>query len=164
MNKIDVQERIISTPVGFLCLQAKDGKMIAIFPCEKEEKEINKERNPLLDEAERQLQEYFASKRMQFTFPFELIGTSFQKEVWNALEEIPYGKTCSYQEIAVKINRPKACRAVGGAIHRNPLLIVVPCHRVIGKKGDLVGFGYGLNMKKSLLSLEKSSQEKEIML
>lgn len=164
MNKENVHERVISTPIGPLCLQAKEGKIIAVFPCEKEEKEIREESYPLLDEAERQLQEYFAHKREQFTFPVNMIGTSFQKKVWKALCEISYGKTCSYQDIAMKINQPKACRAVGGAIHRNPLLIVVPCHRVIGKNGDLVGFGCGLPMKKALLSLEKSSQKKEIVL
>lgn len=164
MNKEDIHERVISTPIGPLCLQAKEGKIIAIFPCQIEESRIKEEPDPLLNETERQLQEYFALKREQFTFPVDMIGTSFQKKVWKALCEIPYGKTCSYQEIAMKINHPKACRAVGGAIHRNPILIAVPCHRVIGKNGDLVGFGCGLPMKKALLLLEKSSQKKEIML
>lgn len=159
-----VHERRISTKIGPLCLREKDHKVIAIFPCETHQNGKKQSTSEVLMEAEKQLQEYFSHQRENFTFPIDFIGTPFQIKVWKALCQIPYGTTCSYQEIAMRIQNPKACRAVGGAIHRNPLLIVVPCHRVIGKSGDLVGFGCGLPMKKALLSLEKSSQKKEFVL
>lgn len=106
------------------------------------------------DDVFAQLQEYFEGKRTRFDFPYELRGTEFQKKVWNALCEIPYGETRSYKDIAVAIGNPKACRAVGMANNRNPISIVVPCHRVIGSDGKMVGYGGGLDMKEKLLKLE----------
>lgn len=100
------------------------------------------------------LQEYFSGRRKQFSFPLDLIGTSFQREVWLALQKIPFGSTRSYKEIAAQIRRPKAVRAVGGAISKNPIIIIVPCHRVIGTNGKLTGFRGGLNMKQKLLRIE----------
>lgn len=102
-----------------------------------------------------ELSEYFAGEREQFTLPMQLHGTAFQQEVWQALQDIPYGETVSYSEIAGRIQRPSAVRAVGTAIGTNPIAIVIPCHRVIGKNGQLTGYRGGLEMKKQLLALEK---------
>lgn len=100
--------------------------------------------------------EYFEGNRKQFIIPLELKGTKFQRDVWMALCEIPYGETWTYSDIANKINKPAAVRAVGTAIGANPALIIVPCHRVIGKNGTLTGYRGGLKMKTQLLELEKS--------
>lgn len=102
----------------------------------------------------RQLGEYFSGNRTDFDFPIEFSGTDFQKSVWNALLEIPFGVTMTYGEIAKKIGRPGAARAVGGACNRNHILIAVPCHRVIGSNGMLTGFACGLNIKSYLLNHE----------
>ena len=101
-----------------------------------------------------QLQEYFAGERKTFDLPVRLSGTPFQQSVWQALQRIPYGETRSYRDIAEAIGNPKAVRAVGSANNRNPLFIIIPCHRVIGSDGSLVGYGGGLAMKQFLLDLE----------
>lgn len=110
----------------------------------------------LLSMATIQLDEYFQGKRTTFSLPFKLTGTPFQLAVWKELQNIPYGQTTSYKEIAQKINKPKACRAVGMANNKNPLPIIIPCHRVIGSNGKLIGYAGGLNLKNYLLELEKS--------
>ena len=110
----------------------------------------------LLSMATIQLDEYFQGKRTTFSLPFKLTGTPFQLAVWKKLQNIPYGKTTSYKEIAQKINKPKACRAVGMANNKNPLPIIIPCHRVIGSNGKLIGYAGGLKLKNYLLELEKS--------
>lgn len=110
----------------------------------------------LLSMATIQLDEYFQGKRTTFSLPFNLTGTLFQLAVWKELQNIPYGKTTSYKEIAQKINKPKACRAVGMANNKNPLPIIIPCHRVIGSNGKLIGYAGGLKLKNYLLELEKS--------
>lgn len=110
----------------------------------------------LLSMATIQLDEYFQGKRTIFSLPFKLTGTPFQLAVWKELQNIPYGKTTSYKEIAQKINKPKAYRAVGMANNKNPLPIIIPCHRVIGSNGKLIGYAGGLNLKNYLLELEKS--------
>lgn len=102
--------------------------------------------------------EYFQGERKEFHAPFDFRGTSFQLEVWNALCEIPYGQTRTYSNIADHINKPSAVRAVGTAIGANPVLISIPCHRVIGKNGKLTGFRGGLDMKANLLDLEKAHE------
>jgi methylated-DNA-[protein]-cysteine S-methyltransferase len=104
--------------------------------------------------ARQQLTEYFAGERREFDLPLKLSGTEFQMSVLHALQHIPYGETTSYAEIAERIGRPKAVRAVGAANGRNPLPIIVPCHRVIGSHGELTGFGGGLDTKEALLRLE----------
>lgn len=109
---------------------------------------------PLLLEAKRQLEEYFAGIRAGFSLPLAPEGTSFQKAVWKELENIPFGETRSYGQIAAAVGNPKACRAVGGAIHRNPIAIMIPCHRVIGANGTLTGYAGGLDVKEALLRLE----------
>ena len=111
---------------------------------------------PILAEAEKQLNEYFAGTRREFDLPLAPVGTEFMQKVWKALQDIPYGETRSYKEIAAAAGNVKACRAVGMANNRNPISIFIPCHRVIGAGGDLVGYGGGLDKKKFLLELEKN--------
>ena len=101
-----------------------------------------------------QLEAYFRGELREFMFPLDLVGTQFQKDCWQTLLRIPYGKTCSYAEIARAIGRPNAFRAVGQANHDNPIAIVVPCHRVLGANGTLTGYGGGLSTKEKLLRLE----------
>ena len=115
---------------------------------------FEKMETPLLKEASKQLTEYFDRKRKKFDLPLALNGTEFQVKTWKALQSIPYGKTCSYGDLAKKIGNPKASRAVGNANNRNPLHIIVPCHRVIGSNGSLTGYAAGLDVKRLLLDLE----------
>jgi methylated-DNA-[protein]-cysteine S-methyltransferase len=106
-----------------------------------------------------QLNDYFAGARTDFDLPLELAGTDFQRRVWNALREIPYGDTVSYGELARRIGRPSAARAVGMANNRNPVAVIVPCHRVIGSGGSLTGYGGGLDRKRLLLDLESGQRD-----
>lgn len=108
----------------------------------------------LIKKAYTQLVEYFNGKRKSFDIPIEPMGTEFQRKCWNALLEIPYGETRTYGQIAERIGNPKACRAVGLSNNKNPISIIVPCHRVIGANGKLVGYAGGLNVKEHLLKLE----------
>jgi len=112
-------------------------------------------KTPLIEKAATQLKEYFAGKRTEFDLPLSLAGTDFQRSVWKALQEIPWGETRSYKDIAVRIGKPRATRAVGMANNRNPIPIIVPCHRVVGSDGSLTGYGGGLPVKQRLLELEK---------
>jgi len=118
---------------------------------------LKKAETPLIQKAAAQIKEYLAGKRKQFKLPLVMHGTEFQMAVWQALQKIPYGETRSYKEIAAMIGRPKAVRAVGMANNRNPISIIVPCHRVVGHDGKLVGYGGGLPIKQSLLELERQS-------
>jgi len=102
-----------------------------------------------------QLTEYLSGQRKEFTFPLDIEGTAFQHLVWNELKAVPYGETCTYGDIAKRINNPKAARAVGQANHRNPLPLVIPCHRVCGHDGGLGGYAGGLSCKQYLLDLER---------
>ncbi len=144
--------RDFDSPIGVLRLTEENGALIGLDHAEKKE---FAEESSLLAEAEKQISEYLAGTRKEFSLPIELRGTEFQKKVWGALREIPYGETRSYGWVAERIGKPKAVRAVGGANHRNPVMIVVPCHRCIGKDGSLIGFGGGLPMKEALLDLEQ---------
>ena len=117
---------------------------------------LKKAETPLIKKAAAQIEEYLNGKRKQFKLPLALQGTEFQLAVWQALQKIPYGETRSYKEIAASIGRPKAVRAVGMANNRNPISIIVPCHRVIGHDGKLVGYGGGLSLKQRLLELERA--------
>lgn len=116
--------------------------------------------HPILVKAERQLAEYLAGKRKVFTIKMDPAGTEFQTQVWEALKTIPFGETRSYSQLATQIGNGKASRAVGGACGKNPLSVIVPCHRVIGASGKLTGFAGGLKIKKHLLSLEAASGTK----
>lgn len=124
----------------------------------------NEGRTALTDMVFQQVTEYLNGQRREFDFPYLLRGTEFQQKVWRALCAIPYGETRTYGEIAAAVGNPKACRAVGMANHQNPILIAVPCHRVIGANGKLVGYGSGLDMKESLLQLEKKFIQQEELL
>lgn len=113
----------------------------------------------ILAQAVQELEEYFAGKRQRFGIPLDPCGTPFQQKVWRELQKIPYGKTCSYKDIAARIKNTKAVRAVGGANGKNPLCIVIPCHRVIAADGSIGGYSGGLPMKRKLLALELSTLE-----
>jgi methylated-DNA-[protein]-cysteine S-methyltransferase len=148
----------LDTPIGELLLAGEEGALSMIgFP----KGSMRREPEPHwifnekpLAAACAQLDEYFAGSRKEFDLPLRLNGTEFQVSVLEALQDIPYGETMSYGDIAKRIGRPKAVRAVGAANGRNPIPIVVPCHRVIGSTGDLTGFGGGLDTKEALLRLE----------
>lgn len=144
----------VSTPLGDMTLAEQDGKLkeLRLKACA-QDGELEQE-TPLLKQAARELREYFAGTRKAFTVPLEPEGTAFQRAVWDALLTIPYGQTLSYGGVAAKINKPKASRAVGMANNKNPLPIFIPCHRVIGADGKLVGYGGGINIKEALLKLE----------
>lgn len=145
--------RIIQSPVGLLSLTAEGSRLVGIGL--NAEGEVSTEpATGLLVEVEQQLGAYFAGRLKVFSLPLQFSGTAFQNEVWTALREIRFGATCSYAEIAEAIGRPEAVRAVGAANGQNPIPIVVPCHRVIGKDGSLTGFGGGLAMKSWLLRHE----------
>ncbi len=107
-----------------------------------------------------QVREYLKGDRRSFDFPYKLHGTEFQKKVWDVLCKIPYGETRTYKEVATMVGNPKASRAVGMANNKNPLMVVVPCHRVVGSNGKLIGYAGGLGMKESLLALERHALEK----
>lgn len=117
------------------------------------------EETDLIKEAVKQLDEYFNGLRQSFDLPLALAGTHFQQKVWQALRNIPCGKTYSYKQIAEQIGNSKASRAIGMANNKNPILLLIPCHRVIGANGKLIGFAAGLEMKKYLLTLEGTSYE-----
>ena len=109
----------------------------------------------VLRQAVGELQRYFSGDLQRFTVPVDPAGTPFQRRVWRALQQIPYGATCSYGALAAAIGRPKACRAVGMANHRNPIPVLIPCHRVVGADGSLTGYAGGLAVKSFLLQLER---------
>ncbi|MFV0414107.1 MAG: methylated-DNA--[protein]-cysteine S-methyltransferase [Oscillospiraceae bacterium] len=142
-----------TSPIGRLLLAEENGALTHIL-LHTETFEGTRGETPLLGQARQQLEEYFAASRRAFSLPLGPAGTPFQTRVWRALQAIPYGQTRSYGQIAAATGNPKASRAVGMANNRNPLLIVVPCHRVIGANGALVGYGGGLPVKEYLLQLE----------
>jgi len=148
--------RKISSPVGDLYLVADNSALIALdsTPGELFKKAEKVEKHKILDLTVKQLGEYFKGKRIDFDVPLKLEGTEFQKKAWNALTKIPYGKVWSYGEQAKFLKNPKACRAVGGANGKNPIAIIIPCHRVIGSSGNLTGYASGMDMKVALLKLE----------
>ena len=145
---------VVQSPVGDLTLTEEDGALTGLY-FGRRSLEGEEGLTALLERASRQLEEYFAGKRKQFDLPLSLRGTEFQRQVWAALRDIPYGETRSYGQIAQAVGRPKAVRAVGMANHRNPISIIVPCHRVVGADGSLTGYGGGLENKKFLLALER---------
>jgi len=114
--------------------------------------------HPILALAEKELEEYFAGKRSVFSVPLDMRGTPFQKQVWEALQDIPFGETRSYGQLANQLGKPSAARAVGAANGRNPVSIIVPCHRVLGSSGKLTGFAGGLDAKTYLLTLERRDE------
>jgi methylated-DNA-[protein]-cysteine S-methyltransferase len=153
--------KMMESPVGKLKLVASDKGLAAILWENDSPRRVRlgevveEERHPVLIETERQLGEYFAGKRRDFSIALDVRGTRFQKDVWEALLAIPFGETRSYGELAKQLGNPRATRAVGAANGRNPLSIIVPCHRVVGSSGKLTGFAGGLDAKAHLLGLEK---------
>lgn len=153
--------RFMPSPVGQLKLIANPQALVAVlWESDKPNRVLLGEmqeslQHPILIQAEQQLAEYFAGKRQQFDLALEFYGTDFQKKVWAELLKIPFGETRSYLDIAQALDNPKAVRAVGAANGKNPISIIAPCHRVIGKNGKLVGFAGGLDVKDRLLRLEK---------
>jgi methylated-DNA-[protein]-cysteine S-methyltransferase len=153
--------KIMESPVGQLKLVASERGLVAILwendnPHRVRLSELlADDRHPVLVETERQLREYFAGKRKTFSVPLDMRGTRFQKDVWASLLAIPFGETRSYGQLALQLGNPRATRAVGAANGRNPLSIIVPCHRVIGSSGKLTGFAGGLAVKAHLLALER---------
>lgn len=143
----------IPSPVGNLTLQATDTALTVIRFGNMAD--VRSEATPLLQQAAQELTEYFAGTRREFTIPLAPSGTEFQQAVWKALRAIPYGQTRSYKQIADLLGNPKACRAVGLANNRNPIAIVIPCHRVVGHNGSLVGYAGGMTAKQALLEIEK---------
>ena len=144
-----------TTPLCEIGIAEENGAVTNLFFGDSvKPKEYCVEETPLLREAARQLREYFAEKRTVFDFPLRPEGTPFEQSVWNALLTIPFGETRTYGQIAVQIGNPKACRAVGGANGKNPIAIVIPCHRVIGAGGKMVGYTAGPTFKETLLKLE----------
>ena len=154
--------KIVSSPVGKLKLIGSDKGLAAIlwendYPHRvRIRTDIEDNEHPVLLETQRQLTEYFEGKRKSFRLKLDPIGTKFQNDVWRALLAIPFGETRSYGQLAKQLGNPQATRAVGAANGRNPISIVIPCHRVIGSSGRLTGFAGGLETKEYLLQLEKS--------
>jgi methylated-DNA-[protein]-cysteine S-methyltransferase len=152
---------VVDSPVGTLTLVAVEGALTGLYMDLQRHRPLEEkfgEPDPTpFPEVIRQLDEYFAGHRTEFDVPMVFAGTPFQRIVWTALREIPYGETESYGRLAERIGRPSAARAVGLANGRNPIGIIVPCHRVVGATGDLTGYGGGLERKQHLLDFERHS-------
>ncbi len=144
-----------SSPIGIIELTAADDALVSLYFVERQESTQSAEPLlPLLQQAREQLQEYFAGRRQVFDLPLAPRGSNFQMKVWRELRAVPYGKTVSYLDIARALGDPKAVRAVGNANGKNPISIIIPCHRVIGRDGKLIGYGGGLWRKEWLLKHE----------
>ncbi len=148
---------VYQTKLGKMCI-GYEGDCLRLLKKAEETEENFGKKTAFTDKVYSQLVEYFEGKRKVFDFNYEMHGTDFQKKVWKALIEIPYGETRSYKDIAISIGNDKASRAVGLANNKNPLIVLVPCHRVIGKNGKLVGYAGGLDMKSYLLEMESANK------
>lgn len=158
VNKME-NSYMLKSPIGVLKISEENNRITGV-DLQRENTDVvviqrYQQHTDLIYEAYKQLNEYFAGRRREFELPLCFRGTAFQQAVWRELQKIPYGETRSYADIAIGIGNPKAVRAIGQANHRNPIMIIVPCHRVINKNGTLGGFGCGLEVKKFLLDLEK---------
>ena len=155
--------KIYDFEIGELAICEENGKIVLVNVVKTKEdiEEIAKnsiqKETSLIKNTKQQLDEYFAGKRKKFNIPIKLDGTDFQIKVWKELLKIPYGETCSYLDIAKRIGNPKASRAVGMANNKNKIIIIVPCHRVIGSNKKLVGYACGLDVKEKLLELEREN-------
>jgi methylated-DNA-[protein]-cysteine S-methyltransferase len=145
---------VLKTPAGNLLLTANEKELLSVEFTDRKEN-ITSQKPLILKQAEKQLIEYFSGKRKKFDLKKKYSGTEFQVKVWKTLEEIPYGKTVSYEYIAKKMGKPKAYRAVGNANNKNKISVIIPCHRVIAKDGKLAGYGGGISRKKYLLEFER---------
>lgn len=150
----------LTSPLGLLQITATDTGVSTVWFVDKKEKEISG--NEIISACKKQLEEYFAGNRTDFSLPFDLSGTEFQKKVWHRLLKIPFGKTISYMQVALDLGDVKSIRAVGTANGKNPVAVIIPCHRVIGSNGSLVGYGGGLWRKKWLIEFESKSKQKEL--
>ena len=170
MNQINIQyhqtevgELILGSFRGKLCLLGFGyGKVREVIDARIKkglDAEFVEQDDEILEKTRKQLDEYLNGNRKQFDTPLLMVGTDFQKSVWNALVRVPYGATSTYLQIAKDVNNEKAVRAVGNANRANPISIIVPCHRIIGSDGELVGYGGGLALKERLLKLEQSNTD-----
>ena len=148
------EQLLCKSPFGNWLLTSYDNYLIRVDLITEEEKVFNETLSPLLIKTKEQLTEYFKGERKEFDIPLKLIGTDFQIRVWEELLKIPYGTYLSYQKLAINVGNEKAFRAVGQANNKNPISIIVPCHRVFAKNEKLVGFGNGIEIQKALLELE----------
>lgn len=149
-------QSVITSPIGLLYLTANERTLLSVSfekPAEFNAGDVEA-KTELLKEVEQQLREYFSGMRTNFSIPILLDGTAFQNKVWQELQRIPYGEVISYSELAKRIGNEKAVRAVGGANNKNNIPIIIPCHRVVGKGGTLVGYAGGLDKKRKLLQIE----------
>ena len=144
---------VIASPVGRLRIAADNTGICGV---NRTEEALCSPEEPLLEDCARQLAEYFSGARRVFDLPLHPVGTAFRIKVWSELQQIPYGQTTTYGELARRVGNARGARAVGGANHHNPISIIIPCHRVIGADGSLTGYGGGLDMKEALLRLEGS--------
>lgn len=145
-----------NTPIGFLTIREEEQKLTELFwEANSVQTMKNELHSDFLYEVYTQVNEYLTGRRKQFDVPLKYQGTQFQQSVWQELQKIPYGQMRSYQEIAIGIGNEKAVRAVGQANNKNPIMIIIPCHRVIHKNGDITGFACGVEVKRYLLDLEK---------
>ena len=142
------------TMLGKVVIVENGTAVVQLYFGEKISEDSRVDQTPLLKRAYRELEEYLCGQRKSFDLPLAPQGTDFQKKVWAALQNIPYGKKCSYKDIAIAVGNEKASRAVGGANHLNPIAILIPCHRVIGSNGNLTGYAGGVDLKEKLLELE----------
>ena len=146
---------MFDTLLGTMAVGEEDGYINRVYLPNSPMPRLMPHKTPLLERAQEQIREYFDGRRQEFDLPLTFVGTDFQKKVWQALTEIPYGKTVTYGALAERIGCPGGARAVGAANHCNPLPILVPCHRVVGAGGNLTGYAGGMEMKKFLLELEQ---------
>jgi methylated-DNA-[protein]-cysteine S-methyltransferase len=165
MNKINIQlhkteigEVVLGSFCGKLCLLGFRSREMRRTVDDRIKKALNAEfvehDDEILEKTRTQLDEYFKGLRRKFDIPVLMVGTDFQKHVWNAVIKVPYGATSTYSQIARDIGKERAVRAVGNAMAANPIVIIIPCHRIIGSGGELVGYGGGLSFKSRLLTLE----------
>ena len=155
---MEYQKILYHSEVGYLTILSDDHyiRKILFGKGGQQPEDQRSQEHLLLMQAERQLMEYFSGTRKEFSLPLATAGTPFQQAVWSALQQIPYGETVTYGQLAKMIDRPSAVRAVGGACNKNPIAIVIPCHRVIGAGGKLTGFAAGITVKEHLLALEQT--------
>lgn len=146
---------LFDTKIGKLKITEQDGKITCIGFAKELPPADSIAKTPVLLQSAEQIQEYLSGERRDFTFPVQLKGTAYQMKVWNVLLQIPYGQTWTYRQVAAMAGNEKAARAAGGACHRNPVMIAVPCHRVVGSDKSLTGYAGGLKTKEFLLELER---------
>jgi len=161
LHKTEIGEVVLGSFRGRLCLLGFGGREVRRTIEDRIKKALNaqsvEQDDEVLEKTRRQLDEYFAGLRRKSDIPLLMVGTDFQKSVWSALVKVPYGHTSTYLQIAKDIGNERAVRAVGNANAANPISIIVPCHRIIGSRGQLVGYGGGLSLKRRLLELERKN-------